>query len=59
MTLKDRITEDDTVHLNRFAPDIKKSEAFCLSRDPVKKRIGSTLCLPWREGLRELGLAKP
>ncbi len=53
---KDRITEADTVHLNRLAPDIQESEAYCLSRDPVKKRIGSTLCLPWQEGLRDLGL---
>ncbi len=52
---KDRVTEGDTAHLNRFAPDIQKAEAYCLSRDPVKKRIGATICLPWEEGLRELG----
>ncbi len=53
---KEKITEEDTRHLNRFALDIKKSEAFCLSRDPVRKKIGLAHCLPWEQGLRELGL---
>jgi predicted AAA+ superfamily ATPase len=51
---KDRITETDVTHLNRFASDMQKTEAFCLSRDAIKKRIGLTLCLPWQEGLKEL-----
>jgi len=28
-------------------------EAFCLSRDPVPKKIGSVRALPWRDGSPE------
>jgi uncharacterized protein len=51
---KDRITEADVIHLNRFARNMPQNEAYCLSRDPIKKRIGLTLCIPWQEGLKEL-----
>lgn len=42
--------------LQRFIPDMKPCEAFCFSRDPHKKRIGTVSCLPWDIGLNELGL---
>jgi hypothetical protein len=44
------------VSLERFAADMRGAEAFCLSRDPVARRIGSVKALPWQEGLKELGL---
>ncbi len=53
---KERISTEDTAPLDRLARDIRRSEAFCLSRDPHRKRIGSVSCLPWRVGLKELGL---
>ena len=36
--------------------DVPNSEAFCLSRDPLTKKIGAVSCLPWQAGLVELGL---
>jgi predicted AAA+ superfamily ATPase len=50
------VDERDTRLLERFALDIPGAEAYCLSRDPVARRIGSVLALPWQEGLMELGL---
>lgn len=32
------------------------SAAFCLSRDPTAKAVGAVSCLPWQEGLVQLGL---
>ena len=52
----EHVDERDTRALERFKTDIPGSEAFCLSRDPVKRRIGSVTALFWRDGLRELGL---
>jgi len=52
----DRVDERDTKSLVRFAADIPGAEAFCLSRDPVARRIGSVIALPWQDGLKELGL---
>ncbi|MBI2082460.1 MAG: ATP-binding protein [Deltaproteobacteria bacterium] len=52
----DHADERDTRTLERFLPDFKKAEAFCLSRDPWPKKIGSVSVLPWDQGLRELGL---
>ena len=37
----DRVTERDTLALNRYYPDLVPAKAFCLSRDPHEKRIGS------------------
>ena len=41
---------------NALKGDFGKAEAFCLSRDPIAKKIGSVHALPWEEGLKELGL---
>lgn len=51
----DQVDERDTRTLERFLPDFKKAEAFCLSRDPRPKKIGSVTALPWDQGFRELG----
>jgi predicted AAA+ superfamily ATPase len=50
------IAERDCATLNRFAPDIPRCEAFCLSRDPHAKKIGEVWCLPWQEGLQNIGV---
>jgi predicted AAA+ superfamily ATPase len=52
----DRVDERDVRDLSRFLPDFPNAEAFCLSRDPVRKQIGDVLAVPWDVGLRELGL---
>lgn len=53
----DRVRQKDIRTLERFHKDFAKAEAFCLSRDPVAKKIGSINVLPWEQGLIELGLA--
>jgi predicted AAA+ superfamily ATPase len=50
----EHVGEDDTRILNRFAADMPGTQAYCLSRDPGRKTIGQTLCLPWQEGIKEL-----
>jgi predicted AAA+ superfamily ATPase len=52
----DRVDERDTRELSRFLPDFPGAEAFCLSRDKARKRMGNVLAVPWREGLKEIGL---
>jgi uncharacterized protein len=52
----DRVDERDVRELSRFLPDFPDAEAFCLSRDKVRKRIGDVHAIPWQEGLTELGL---
>jgi predicted AAA+ superfamily ATPase len=52
----DRVDERDTRAVERFAADIPGAEAYCLSRDPVSRRIGSVIALPWQEGLKAIGL---
>jgi predicted AAA+ superfamily ATPase len=51
-----RMTERDTRALSRFLPDLVPAEAFCLSRDPNEKKIGSVWCLPWQAGIARLGI---
>ena len=50
------VRDSDVATENRFADDMKPCEAFCLSRDPHPKKIGAVHCLPWREGIKKIGL---
>ena len=34
----------------------KNAKAFCFSRDPRPKKIGSVTALPWEKGLEDVGL---
>ncbi len=52
----ERVDERDTRGLEGFLKDIPGAEGFCLSRDPVARKIGSVRALHWREGLVEMGL---
>ena len=52
----ERVDERSTRTLERFCRDFGRAEAFCLSRDPGVKKIGSVRALPWEKGLGELGL---
>jgi uncharacterized protein len=42
--------------LERFLPDFPGALPLCLSRDPLRRRVGDVLALPWQEGLAEMGL---
>lgn len=50
------VREEHVKHLNEFATSFEEPLLLCLSRDPARKRYGNVLCLPWEEGLVELGL---
>ncbi len=52
----ERVTEDDLRGLNSLGKDIANSESFCLSLDPIAKKIDNVHCFPWQQGLQELGL---
>lgn len=52
----ERVTEDDVRALQQLGKDIRNSEAFCFSLDPMSKKIGPVKCLPWQRGLEEIGL---
>ena len=52
----ERVADEDIRSLARLGKDVPNSEAFCLTRDPIPKRIGAVSCFPWQQGLTELGL---
>lgn len=52
------ITSEHLTSLVRLGRDIPSSELFCLSQDPHKKIIDGVSVLPWKEGLRELGIVR-
>lgn len=51
-----RVDERDTRTVAAFLKDIRNAEGFCLSRDPVAKKIDGVHCLDWQTGLQALGL---
>lgn len=51
-----QVDERDTKTIRLFLDDMKPSEGFCLSLDPIPKQIDGIRCLPWQEGLKEIGL---
>lgn len=48
------VSERDARHLERFAQDIPASQCYILSLDPVAKKFGSTLAVPWERGLKDI-----
>ncbi len=52
----DRISPEDVRALHHLSKDIPNSECFCLSRDPNPSILHEVRCLPWKQGLLELGL---
>ncbi len=50
------VTERDTKALCHLQKDIPNSEAFIFSLDPNPKKIAEVSCLPWQNGLEEVGL---
>lgn len=51
----EQVDDRDTRVVSSFLKDFG-AEGFCLSRDPVEKRIGEVHALEWREGLKAIGL---
>jgi len=51
-----QISEADTLPLAKLAGDLTNVECFCLSQDPFPKVYGIVNTLPWREGLKAIGL---
>ena len=51
-----KVDERDCQHLEGIHKDLKNSECFLLSQDPVAKKIGTVKSYPWQQGILELGL---
>jgi predicted AAA+ superfamily ATPase len=51
------VTSEDCAAVNAFVKDLPETAAFCVSRDPHRKKIGDTLCVPYPEAAGELGLS--
>ncbi len=52
----DRIDELSLTTLIAFSKDLPHSQAYCLSLDPLPRKIRGVFCLPWQQGLEEIGL---
>jgi uncharacterized protein len=52
----DRVEPRHVRDLVRFLPEFPGALALCLSRDPIRKKMGDVLAVPWQEGLAELGV---
>ena len=52
-----RVEDRDVRNLVRFAGDFADPVALCISRDPTRMAMDGVLCVHWRDGFRELGLA--
>lgn len=52
----EHVDERDTASLEKLQRAFKSATAYCISRDPVRKKIGNVHALPWRESFIELGL---
>jgi len=53
----ERVDSRDIRTLSLFKKDMGKNvEAYCLSCDPIPKKIDDIHLLPWQMGLREIGL---
>jgi uncharacterized protein len=48
------VQQSDVRNLNTFHGDFRSPLALCISRDQTRKKIGSVLCLHWKEGIEEI-----
>jgi hypothetical protein len=46
---------EDCSVINSFVNDLPDCAAFCASMDPHRKKIGSTICIPYYDAAKELG----
>ncbi len=54
---EEEVGAPDIKHLHAISAEFSECETMLFSCDPVKKKIGNTICLPWIDGIRALGLA--
>lgn len=52
----ERVDERHTRSLENFKKSFPHAKYFCLSQDPLERKIGSVAALPWQKGLVDLGL---
>jgi uncharacterized protein len=51
-----RLDESSLGTMASLSKDLPYSQSFCLSLDPLPRKVRGVSCLPWRTGLEELGL---
>ena len=49
-----KIVKKDLQNLIRLGSDIPQSSLYCLSRDPIKRKVKNVTCIEWRAGLKEI-----
>ncbi len=47
-----QITEKDAKTLTQFHKDFKNATSYILSRDPIQKKYGEIIALPWETGIQ-------
>jgi predicted AAA+ superfamily ATPase len=52
----EQVSDDECRAVNAFVKEIPDAVAFCVSRDPHRKKIGAATCVPYQDAARELGL---
>ena len=45
---------DHLRHIEAIVQDTPNGEAWCLSRDPLAKKLGNVYVFPWKLGLQRL-----
>jgi len=49
-----KCVEEDCKAVNNLVTEIPDAQAFCVSCDPFRKKIGETLCINFREAAKEI-----
>jgi predicted AAA+ superfamily ATPase len=52
------VGKEECTPANTFVDDIPDTAAFCISRDPHRKKIGKTVCIHYEEAAKELGMTR-
>jgi uncharacterized protein len=50
----ENVSPEHTASLEQLLPDMGEAEAYCLSNDKKKKKIGNVLCYYWKEGIEKI-----
>jgi predicted AAA+ superfamily ATPase len=53
------VNDSHTRSVERFMKDVPGSIGYVFSLDDIPKKINSVVCLPWMEGIKELGIEFP
>lgn len=52
----ENVTDKHLRHIEKLAREFKDFETFCLCREKQARRVGKVRVLPWKNGIKELGL---